>query len=99
MKRISVLSRFLMSSSPQSQINLSLCHERSGYETSLTLVLKPVGAFTILFDTECPSVVFQTVADCVEHYYMTKPFDFNFEEVSRTLTWRLRAHNGQSDQR
>ncbi|XP_058942452.2 uncharacterized protein [Pocillopora verrucosa] len=21
-----------------------------------------------------------TVADCVEHYYMTKPFDFNFEE-------------------
>ena len=86
-----------MSSSPQSQINLSLCHERSGYETSPTLVLKPVGAFTILFDTECPSVVFQTVADCVEHYYMTKPFDFNFEEVSRTLTWRLRAHNGQSD--
>ncbi|XP_066018113.1 nuclear receptor corepressor 1-like [Pocillopora verrucosa] len=21
-----------------------------------------------------------TVADCVEHYYMTKPFDFNFEK-------------------
>ena len=55
-----------------------------------------IGAFlnSLLFDTECPSVVFQTVADCVEHYYMTKPFGFDFEKVSRTLTWRLGARNG-----
>ena len=55
-----------------------------------------IGAFlnSLLFDTECPLVVFQTVADCVEHYYMTKPFGFDFEKVSRTLTWRLGARNG-----
>ena len=33
----------------------------------------------------CFGLLFQTVGDCVEHYYMTKPFYFDFHEVSKNL--------------